>query len=543
MSFANRINSIKRRLSKYTRTSLVEHLMKRLHLPESAFGDLPSLPWLSCMMLELVLEVDEAPDARVADAEKVTLILNDLWHLQNEALQFAPDKNIMLTMRPFLIQQLRFQSAQVTHLYFLARMQLLLLEYNQSPKPIKSFEKVAGISFKDFVTLSLFFAVAFSDILATKQRKVTYEYILSKLHPSYELDTLVKFLRLVGSDLGTLAKSIKSKRADIGPPRSEEYFAESLFFDKPLLLLPSGISTTHSYIACIGLSEFILRTLKNCDDDGNSFRKPFSKAFERYISDLFITSGLDVVSEDTLKEHYNDDLKNRKVVDYLYTADGKNLFVDAKSVEPKQTVLSTQDPRLIKERLRDHLIGALTQAKVCANTLSESGYEHLVSQKSRYILVISHQDFFVGSGKRLRDLLGRDYGSSIDDAVEDKFELENIFYIAIAEFEGVMQLMKESQSTIFDFLDYCKKRDTKGPLFDMRQYVSEFGEKLQLDNPSPVGSDRIKISFDSTFKDLEAAWKGNSGYWRTKGAIDTLSAVNEFNNVYRSFRNALSISK
>ncbi|RUO44516.1 hypothetical protein CWE23_00255 [Idiomarina aquatica] len=495
------------------------------------------------MMLELVLEVDEDPDARVADSQKLTVILNDLWNLQNEAIRFDPDKTMMLTMRPFLIQQLRFQSAQVTHLYFLARMQLLLLEYNKSPKPIRAFERATGIPFEDFVTLSLFFAFAFSDMLAIKQTKITYEYILSKLYPSYSLETLVKFLTLVGNELDTLGKNIKLKRVDSGPPRSDDYFTESLFFGTPLLLLPSGVSTTHSYIACIGLSEFILRTLKDCDDDGNSFRKPFSHAFERYISDLFITSGLAVVQEDSLKKQYNDEIKNSKVVDYFYSSDGKNLFVDAKSVEPKQTVLSTQNPRVIKERLRDHLIGALTQARECANALNQSKYDHLVSTENRYILVISHQDFFVGSGQRLRDLLGKDYGSSIDDAVGNEFKLENVFYIAIAEFEGVIQLLQEGQVTIFEFLDYCKNRNTKEPLFNMRQYVSEFGQELQLDNPSPIGSDRVKKSFDSTFRELEAAWEHNSAYWRELGAVDSVVAVNEFTYVYNSFRKALSESE
>nr|WP_157776075.1 hypothetical protein [Idiomarina piscisalsi] len=517
--------------------------MKRLHSPDSSFVEEASLPWLSCIMLEFILEVDEARGARNADSRKVSELLNDLWELQNEALQFQDDKNILLTMRPFMIQQLRFQSGQVTHLYFLSRMRLILMDYNTSPKPIQAFEKNTGIKLKDFFTLSLFFAVIFSNILEKKQSKITYEFILTKLYPSYSLDTLARFLSMVGGDFETLSKIVRSRKAHAGPARPERYFSESLLFDKPLLLLPSGISTTHSYIACIGLCEFVLRTLKSCDNSGNVFRKPFSMAFEKYINQLFIEYDLNVVPEHVLKGKYDEDMKNNKVVDFFYSTDDKNLFVDAKSVEPKQEVLSTQEPRRIKERLRDHLIGALVQAQVCASTLEQSGYENIVSRSRRYILVISHQDFFVGSGLRLRNLLGNDYGPTIDEAIGDEFELENVFYIAIAEFEGLMKLLQNSQKTIFDFLDFCKEREAEQFLFDMRQYISEFGQVLELENPSPIGSEQVQESFDFTYEDLKSVWKYSSDYWRKKGKVDPLLATNEFISVSRYFRNVLLMSK
>ncbi|TNZ33706.1 hypothetical protein CGK50_23915, partial [Vibrio parahaemolyticus] len=65
--------------------------------------------------------------------------------------------------------------------------------------------------------------------------------------------------------LQQLMKIRRGETRGDGGVRVEEYFSEPLLLEKPILILPEGISTAHPYVASIGLSEFVLRTLKTAD--------------------------------------------------------------------------------------------------------------------------------------------------------------------------------------------------------------------------------------------------------------------------------------
>lgn len=117
----------------------------------------------------------------------------------------------------------------------------------------------------------------------------------------------------------------------------EEYFSEPLLLEKPILILPEGISTAHPYVASIGLSEFVLRTLKTADSRG--FRDKFTKEFEEYLAYVFDAYGFETTREEQLKAVYRDNKIQGKVVDFLHQRNGTSIFIDAKGVEPNQKYL------------------------------------------------------------------------------------------------------------------------------------------------------------------------------------------------------------
>ncbi|EKO5152839.1 hypothetical protein ACHELR_004113 [Vibrio fluvialis] len=528
MSFDDKAASIRNALRNYTTESVVNLLLKRLHTTNNQYSGL-DYTWISCLLLEWALEVRPYDSAREATEYDISVELNRLWKLQVDASNIERTTNIWLTMRTMIVQQARFQDAQTLHMYFLIRLHTILTECSRSPAIIKQFEVWTDVSFNEFFELSIYFISRLMKN-ADGGTFIPYNEIVRFLCPAYSQKTVQKFLVSVGSNLYGMKESAEERRAKIGKLKPSEFFAEPNLLARPLINAPNGVSSPHSYIASIGISEYVLRSFKASETERNRFRDKFTKAFECYLALILDLKGVAYTSESSIAALYKQYAVEGKKVDFLIEDNGSNVFIDAKGVEPHQLLLLTSNPKVFKDKLADHILKGITQASECARILEKNAYPNLASIESRYALIATHQDFYIIDGKHLTDYLGEEHSASLTEALGDCLEIENVFIASVADFEGILDVCKESQTTIDQFLAYCSKQQSQKATskFVMRMHIQEYGKLHQLERSSPVGSKAIIDDFEQIHSELVRKMSESQNYWRSIGSHNLEAGIDEF---------------
>ncbi|EGR3149954.1 hypothetical protein C4D02_RS13625 [Vibrio parahaemolyticus] len=513
MSFEQEAYRIRRSIKQYTTESVVNHLLSRLHTDFGKGVDQArSAPWVTCLALDWALELEPETYASSASKKDVDKILDKLWSLQSVASNLEGAENIWLSMRAFLLPQLVFQQDQRLHLYFFTRLYSIMCSKGASSSFKDNFKKEVGVELQDFFVFSLHFAAMF---LERPSSFISYSDLVCRLNPAFDVDSIRKMLKALGANPQDMRKIAQEYRAERGAPRAVEYFSEPMLISRPLLLLHNGVSAVHSYIATIGISEFVLRTLKRADAAG--FKSRFGSAFENYIAELLASYDKDVVREDTLKEFYR--LKgannNAKVADFLIQEGDKCILVDAKAIEPNERILVTDSPRMVKDRLRGTIIHAIKQTGTCSGILEENGYDNLPEKNKRYSLIITHQDFFMGCAVRLAEYLGNEFEGRVHEALSDQILIEHSHFCCITSFESMLDVCNQAGTQLCDFLDYCAEKDAQHTTarFDMRQHINEYGKLHNVERANPLGCEKLINDFNSLHAELMNKINASRRHW------------------------------
>ncbi len=494
MSFEQEAYKIRQLIKQFTTESVVQHLLSQLHKDfGKGAGRIHSAPWVTCLALDWALELEPKAFASEATIEDVAKILNKLWALQSTASNLKGAENIWLSLRAFLMPQLLFQQDQRVHLYFFTRLYTIMCSKEASTAFRDNFKQQIGVELQDFFVFSLHFAAMF---LEAPSSFISYSDLVCRLNPAFDIDTLIKMLNALGANLEEMRLIAKRQRAEKGEVQAIEYFSEPILISRPLLLLHNGVSAVHSYVATIGISEFVLRTLKRAD--ANGFKNTFGFAFENYIAELLNSYDKTTIREDALKNFYRSKKVDGKVADFLIQEGDRTILVDAKAVEPNERILVTDSPRRIKDRLRDTIIRAMNQTGKCYELLQKNDFDNLPNKNKRYSLIITHQDFYIGSAVKLVEYFGEQFKDKIYEALNNQVPLKNSHFCCITSFESILDVCKQAGTELHDFLDYCADTDSNRETmrFDMRQHINEYGKLHNVERENPIGSEKLINDFN-----------------------------------------------
>ncbi|MCY9862038.1 hypothetical protein OTK49_05780 [Vibrio coralliirubri] len=519
MSFEKKTKAIANKIRNFTTESLVENLLKRLHADYDGPTGMERA-WVTCMLLEWVLENKPKSTARVAQPKDVYKLTNDIWNLQGDATASAVgSESLMLSMRPFLLTQLRFQQPQIIHAYFLVRLYSIMVSVNESPAFKNSFKQATNVELDRFYSLSLLLIQLFAN---TKSVYLPYKDMLTNFHPAFSVDEIAAILSALGANVGDLKAHFRERRLTLGAIKKAEYCAETHLTRYPLLLLPDSLTTSHTYVASIGVSEFVLRTLKAIDPSG--FRNKFSRAFEDYMGQVFQDFGIPVIHESLLNDHYKKNGLQGKVVDFLLNSNGRSVLFDAKGVEPRDELLTTDSPKTIKDKLRDTLLKGVEQAAKCSTLLDSSNYPNFADYSHRFALIVTHKEFYFGGGPQLADYLREYSDDKLLDVVSGCIPLENIHFCSIAELEGITAICTKSGTSIPDFLQYCteQNQDSVTAKFEMRQQLESFIKECDMEHGAPIGSQQVYQDYETLMNEGQQAIAESKQYWREGGTDKAL---------------------
>ncbi|MBO0409091.1 GapS1 family protein [Aeromonas hydrophila] len=524
MSFIKDAEKIRNKIRKYKTESMVIHLLNRLHSSSETHHRGFDRAWISCLMLDWVLEIEPRNNAVDASRSDVHRLLEEIWDLQSKASDIENADNIYLTMRCFVLKQLRFQEDQNFHILFLVRLHSIICEENVSVYFEDKFKSIAGISLEKFFVFSLFLLISFKDG-GKKTPFISYPQLIAKLNPVYKVSEIEAMIKALGSNLFDACKIIKDKRAQIGPLKASDYHAEPLIIEHPLISLDVGISIYHTYVATIGISEFILRTFKTVEPQ--KFRDKFTKIFERYVHRALLEYDIKVIDENALINKYRENKTSGKVVDFLCPFYNGTVFIDAKGVEPPQYILVSDSPIIIKDKLKNTHLKGISQISECIEKLESISFDNLSVYQNRFALIVTHQDFYLGSGKQLNTYLSRIYGDELLKIVENKIPLDNIHFCSISDLEGILVICKEKHTNMVDFLSFCtsneKCKETAN--FDMQQNILSYSQRFNGDVVIPICSESTAKRYEKLHRKLVCVIDEASKYWG--GRVNEMVAKSE----------------
>lgn len=520
-SFADQAGKIRNDLKRYKKDSVINQIVEHLNAPtSSSLDELRKMPWISFLLIEWLYQVDEEKSAKGATIKDVIKIMNKIYALQAPALRLYDGVQAMLAIRKLLIGQLWVQSHPLQYQFFLIRMYALLGESAPSKAFDETFRNETDMGIKDFFAISLWTTIAF-----TKERHaIKYEDIIHNLHPHYSVDTLVKYFRLIGAGRSRLAETMMETKD--GNISAESYFSDTKLLKMPILFYTERMVSIYNALLVRSLSEFALETLKKKDID--RFRRIFSPAFENYVEIAIKETGFTYFNEAEIQDIYKENNKTAKSVDFIIKEDACTIFIDTKAIEPHQKVKVSDKPRVLMGKLESSFSKGVVQAFETAKTLLSCNKHRIRIEDKRFALVVTNKDFYISNGIKLHEQISDEFFTKLAAEHGNNIPIENVYFICIEDFEGLLLLCKNNTVSLGEFLDFCVAQDSN-PLtakFDVRQHINAFAKQIVAKNEGPIGTNRLLDAKEHLFDLLITANEESNSYWRKGG----MALIPEFVN-------------
>ena len=486
MDYTDKAKKLRNKLRRFKRLSVLRHVIDYLQIPEDGtFSTAKKMLWLPFLMIEWLFQVHEYSNAKTASKKQVMSLLNQMYDLQSEATQLDHSTNIDLTLRRMVIGQIWTQEDTKNHWFTLTRLYTLLMDSEYREYFESSFREANGIELWDFFAISLW-SILHVDLVSSAIR---YEQIITELTPHFELDTVINFFIMTGASIAQLEEILRSTSNE--SITTDAYFSETRLLKTPFFFFDKGVLTPHKTLATKSLCDFVVDNLRQADT--NAFLYKFSKLFETYIGVVIGESCDDFTTETDIKALYKESNLDGKVTDFLLQKDDTAVFIEAKGLGPDQKMKVSDDAACVKNRLSGGLLRGVGQAFGCAKTLYENELIDSVPNSNRYSVVVTYRSFYISSAKKIVEQIAPDLLDELHQEFGNQIPLENIYFMSIREFEGVMKACADTSSPLAFFLNYCTKQDAdpQTACFDVFQHLSRFVQLYSDASGTPIGSEYI----------------------------------------------------
>lgn len=508
-TYAEAAKEIRKELAKFTTVSVIQIVINKLHEDQPWGVHAIPLPWLLCQVLEIAFEITPKKHAKKATHSGINLIVQKLFDLQDIAYK-SNHQNVLIDFRKIIVQQSRFHGQLSRHTIFMDRFYSILFMQDGKQRFNMAFQQETGLSLEAFAFLSSYLMAKTID---GDKKFISFEEIVSDIYCVVELEDIAQFIRLIGGTIEELQQIVKEVRKPGRALHASEYFEEPVLVSKPIIIFGDGISTFHRSLLALGISEFVMRLLKKKMPE---FKDKFTKLFERYVEELFVDNGINYIHEREIQSWYKT-ANEAPATDFLLQNGDDCLFIDVKGVEPKQTVLTSSNGNLIKERLKDAHIKAIRQISECAQKLEELS---VVKQnvENRFGLIITHQEYFILDATTLLSYLG-EAGTPIGENLNGCIKADHVLFCTVSDWEKCLAVCIETNLSVIEFIKFCVKRQRVKELrrFTFEMHVDDFArengiEKRMYNN----WTSEYKRRIESALKNVEA---GAKVFWKNSAEI------------------------
>lgn len=514
--FDRQANRIREKIKRFNTESLFLELFKYVQSTTKIAKDGGiAAPWLALLAIDWVFELSSQSGIKRAKASDAHSIVQMLWDIQSIAIggNAAP---IPVQIRALFGPQIKFQGDERKSVFLLLRVKKII---DSNPHEASGFKDSFFAHHK--VEFDTFYEIAFF-LCVTSMRQSTffipYSVLAESLIPHYKLEDFVKALKVLSSTLGNLIKQSARERDRTIP--ATDYLKESIFLVTPFLLSEKGLHISHPRVAMVGVSESIIRSFIRGDERN---RLAFTRCFEEYVNKIHEEMGISAIREDALIRFYEaNSAGGRKVIDFLrLDTPNKSVFIDAKGIEPTNAALSATTRFSISRRVKQQHIRAIEQIIDTIAVLSENSFEGLASIENRFGIVVTHQDFFLGTGDRILEFFHETISRPLVDLAENKILFSNIHFMTVEQYEQLNRINSETGSTVPDFLEYVNHSQSvpEKARMMMEQYLGEFSKEVYAKNYLPNGSKSLVHEKDCMFEKAIAILEKNHDYWRQVGKL------------------------
>lgn len=452
---------IRNKLRKFTYESLVIHLLTILKEQENIISK-PSPFWHPLLLLKWTLEfAEDNRDSKVAERNDVIKLIKGLEGLERSHATFDLKRNGRLSKTFTILSFQQFQYQKRIWYDTFARQIYLFTLLRHKYDVEKSFQEKTGLTIIEFIkSLNVFWV----SVINSELSQIPYAGFVTQVHISIlnsflgqdKTNSLVSLLTVSRESI----QSILEKDSRAIRNYDLQIFETSFFTKRPFLLFRDRLIIPHRDILNHAIHYFIYEFMKNHDE---RFPEEFGDRMEKYIQLGLEENKIEFVPERELKNILG---KESKVVDFVVE---KCVLIEAKAVEPRPIVsVNPTDENLAKELSKNIVKAYAIQMLTVANSLQ--GIDEYFG------VIITYKDLYLGETEDIWEQFLRDEIMKIirDEKDLEKLPADNLFFIDLATWDLMMQIVKSKGVTVKDILLKVRTERRTTRLFSLHMYLDSY---------------------------------------------------------------------
>lgn len=459
LTFDESVKKVRNRLRRYRADSIVQCALKQLHTAQlgSKMDELQTWPWLSCLLIKLVLEDKSIAIDRgeVCALDTFRYCLQTLWDAQGsrERKDDAPG-NVNRMIRSLIQAQFVFQGRPN---WDFLRWPALIAQLPSDHVCHRFFTDRFGVNPKAFILI----------IYAAHVPVLSNERVIN-------LADFSPLRKLLGSNvdrvLGEFSRSVSGLRVELQAHRQAavnggqvarrhyELNEPPWLMNYPLLQVSNtSLVVWHPAVFTRGMEQSVHRRLS---ERGGAYAQEFSKVFEQYVVQQIEDAELAYLSEN---DYWAAAGKDKNAMEAVIYQDGCNVLIDAKlTVYSEEVALSTQSP-VVWQALKS-VRKAMDKAWNVSASLRQPGLPDWPCTKAQedFLIVVTSQPVYCATGEHFRRIFKHDIFDPEKLAARRQrtpteeqlryLPLKNIVIASIGEWEQLMGCLTRGDIDLVPFL-------------------------------------------------------------------------------------------
>jgi len=492
--------SIVNRLRRYSATSIADMALHMMwNPPTPKVEELRTMPWLTLLLVKWALQ-DNGVGLRIGapiPPGELDQLRQQLWDLQGKDEGEKEKPNVWLMLRSILHVQFEFQRRET---WGFLRWPALYDRLDPGSTNRKQFREVMGMEPSVFLDLAYGLYAAVLD-----GRMPLGPDWLAPFRPMYGANVdrmyelLVRDLPGLRAELrGDVAQKIRGKQELYEFPYLRRF---------PFLRLRDGrLHCWHPLVFARGLEDAVHLRLSHL---GKDYVDAFSRVYERYVTELATSCGMQTLDEAGYKAKVGGDAPS---VEVILTGDGCNIFVEAKMslfaddvlLQDNETAIFNKTKRLREGIKQGWRVGALVREPA-------SGFGQQFEAEQDFLIVVTSRELIIGSGDALQRLYAPGAFDYPDDYAKQRLPLSNVFIVSIDDFENTMGCVAAGEvnlSTVLkDAVVANQRGDTARMFFSdfVGKYTKRWTQSAVLKDARVAAEGRVVVALGGTVKDLESS--------------------------------------
>lgn len=458
-TFDEAVKTARNRLRKYRADSIIECALSQLHGAQygSKLKELETWPWLSCLLIKLILEDKTIAMDRgeMCTPEAFKHCLRTLWDAQGSH-QRKDDQpgNVYRMMRSLIQGQFVFQGRPS---WSFLRWPALISQLPPDHVCHSLFKERFGVEPRAFMLMIYAAHIA----VLTNERVIHAAYFASlrkMLGPS--VDRVLGEFSRSASELRAELHALREVAISKGPKARphHELNEPPWLMNYPFLRSPNGVLVVwHPAVFTQGMEQGVHRRLS---ERGGAYAQEFGRVFERYVIEQIDDAGLSYLKED---DYWAAAGKDKHAMEAVICQGECNVLVDAKlTIYSEEVALNTQASVVWKalKRVRE----AMNQAWNVSARLRQPGLPEWACTKARedFLIVVTSQPVYCATGEHFRRIFKHDIFDPGKLAARKQktpteeqlgyLPLENVVIVSIEEWEQLMSCVARGDIDLVPFL-------------------------------------------------------------------------------------------
>lgn len=501
-TFNQAAKQVRNRLRRYRADSIAQQAMDRLHRGnlQSRIDELKSWPWLSLLLVKLVLEdatiaIDQGEDCPQAVFE---YCLQVLWDAQGSRERMDDGRGkVYLMVRSVIQAQMPFQIRPSVD--FL-RWPALVAQLPAGHPCRDLFRRCFAVEPEEFMQITY---MAHIPVLSD-------ELVMG---PNYFASVRTALGADVDHVLNLFTRSLEQLRTELHGRRQEQIANGQLarphhelneppwLMQFPLLLLGGGfLAVWHPAVFTRGMEQAVHRRMS---EYGGEYANEFGHVFEQYVLELLADAGIQYLSEDAYKQVVG---RDRNAVEAIISRNGVNVYVEAKlTVYSEDLAQHTHAPK-VWQALRQ-VRRAMNQAWKVSERLRQPGLPDWDCTKAAedILIIVTSQPPFCATGEHFKRIFKGDVFDpnklasrkqpTPTTAQLKNLPLANIILSSIGEWEHLMGCVGRGEIDLVPFLREVARAnlDPASSVMVIDQHIEKFVTKWTLPTLLQTAKDQAEL--------------------------------------------------